>query len=142
MQESEVVAMVCGSISVIVIPLFLVFSYMTLSRYWRYRETVMLAERGLLRQTNGNGHSSANRNSLRWGIIVSFVGLALCLGTWPIGFWVETPFGLGPWMLIGLLPMFFGLALLVLYGIGRWEAGQPYQAMPTDEEPPSKYTGE
>lgn len=143
MRSDEFLAMVCGSITIIVLPLLLVFLYMTLSRYWRYREMVTLAERGLVRQvSNGNGNGSSNRNTLRWGLITTFLGLALCLGTWPIGFWVHTPLGLGPWMLIGLIPMFFGMALLVLYGMGRWEEGGVPHPVREEEAPPSKYNGE
>lgn len=144
MQSDEFFAMVCGSTVIIVMPLFLVFSYLTLSRYWRYRETVTLAERGILRQANnGAGNGSGNRNTLRWGVITTFLGVALCLGTWPIGFFIdETPFGLGPWMIIGLIPMFFGFALLVIYGVGRWENGDYPGPVTEAEAPPSKYNGE
>ena len=143
MQSDEFFAMVCGSTTIIVLPLLLVFLYMTLSRYWRYRETMMMAERGLMRQvSNGNGNGSSNRNTLRWGLITTFLGLALCLGMWPIGFLVGTPLGLGPWLLLGLIPMFFGMALLVLYGIGRWEEGGVAQPVGEEAVPPSKYSGE
>lgn len=142
MRPDETFAMVCGSTTIIVIPLFLLFLYMTLSRYWRYRETVTMAERGLVRQVS-NGNGNGNRNVLRWGVITTFLGLALCLGTWPIGFLIgETPFGLGPWMIIGLIPMFFGMALLVLYGVGRWESGNAPYPVSEEEVPPSKYDGE
>lgn len=145
MQSDEFFAMVCGSTTIIVMPLLLVFSYLTLSRYWRYRETISLAERGLLRQQtngNGNGNGGGNPNTLRWGVITSFLGVALCLGTWPIGFLVDTPLGLGPWMIIGLVPMFFGFALLVIYGVGRWGGGQYRDAAAESDVPPSKYNGE
>ncbi|MBK9051949.1 MAG: hypothetical protein IPL78_13875 [Chloroflexi bacterium] len=140
MRPDEFFAMICGSIVIIVMPLFLAFTYMTLSRYWRHKETIALAERGVLPQVN---NSNGNRNTLRWGVITTFLGLALCLGTWPIGFLVgDTPFGLGPWMIIGLIPMFFGFALLVIYTIGRGEEREYRSPAPEAEVPPSKYNGE
>jgi len=82
-------------------------------RYLSYRETLALAEKGLARPEkphNGKG-------TLRWGILLSAIGLALCLGLWPLGANVGSryPLGFGPWMLFGLLPLFFGLALVLIY---------------------------
>jgi hypothetical protein len=91
----------------------LLFALIVIMRYIRYRETLALAEKGLLRpQKQSNG-----KDTLRWGIVITAVGLALCIGLWPIGILEGDPypFGLGPWMLIGLLPTFFGLALILIY---------------------------
>ncbi|MCI0395324.1 MAG: hypothetical protein L0332_12355 [Chloroflexi bacterium] len=124
-----------------------IFGFFAFLRYMRYKETLALAERGLVRPGHvGNGNG---RGTLRWGLVTFFLGLALCMGMWPIGFFVYSPgdgvpFGLGPWMLVGLLPMFFGLALLVLYALGRSES-PPIIAPSASEEdaaPPSKYKGE
>jgi hypothetical protein len=40
----------------------------------------------------------------------------LTLGLWSID-WERTryPFGFGPWMIAGLLPLFVGLALILIY---------------------------
>jgi hypothetical protein len=97
-----------GTISLIV---FGFFAYM---RYIRYKETLALAEKGLVRaqeQANGKG-------TLRWGIVITALGVALCLGLYPFG-WIESPgefpLNFGPWMLVGLVPTFFGLALVLIY---------------------------
>jgi hypothetical protein len=81
-------------------------------RYIAYRENLALAEKGLLPQKNHNA-----KDTLRWGILISAVGLALSLGLYPVGlsFDMEYPLGFGPWMLIGLVPLFFGLALILVY---------------------------
>jgi len=61
----------------------------------------------------GNG-----KHTLRWGIVTAAVGLALCIGLYPIG-WTGAGerflLGFGPWMLVGLLPLFFGLGLVLVY---------------------------
>lgn len=51
------------------------------------------------------------------GIIFTMMGLALSLSLYPISY-VEAanyPLHFAPWMAIGLLPLFFGLALIVIH---------------------------
>lgn len=99
---------------VILVFIVLLFALIVILRYIRYRETLALAEKGLVRpQKRSNG-----KDALRWGILITAIGLGLCLGLWPIGFLdgIDTyPFGFGPWMLIGIVPTFFGLALILIY---------------------------
>jgi hypothetical protein len=98
----------------------LLFGLIALLRYMHYRETLALAEKGLVRgdmQRGGNG-----KDTLRWGIAITAIGLALCIGLYPLGFTSGRspfPLGFGPWMLAGLLPMFFGLALILIYVLTR-----------------------
>jgi hypothetical protein len=108
----------------------IVFGFFAYMRYLRYKETITLAEKGLLPpQTSGNG-----RGTLRWGIVVTALGIALCLGLYPIG-WIaapgEFPLNFGPWMVIGLLPTFFGLGLVLIYWLTAKEQREPLQ--PTGE---------
>lgn len=95
-----------------------VFGFFAFLRYMRYRETLALAEKGLLSaryESNGKG-------ALRWGVVFTALGAALCLGLYPLG-WVvsrgQYPLNFGPWMLFGLLPAFFGLALVTIYLVTR-----------------------
>jgi len=93
------------------------FGFFAYIRYLRYKETIALAERGLLRPSeNKNG-----RGTLRWGVVLTFVGFALVLGLLPVGFLIDSgaSMPLGPWLLLGCLPMFFGMALLVIYALTR-----------------------
>ena len=94
------------------------FGFVVLMRYLHYKETVALAEKGLVRpkRTSKNG-----QDTLRWGIIITALGLALCIGIYPFGFVLDAgfPFYFGPWMLIGLLPTFFGLGLILIYYLTR-----------------------
>ncbi len=92
-----------------------IFGCIAYARYLRYRETVVLAEKGLLRAERAH----SDRNALRWGIVIAAVGLALCIGLYPVGFIGNSghtfPLHFGPWMLVGLLPLFFGLGLVLIY---------------------------
>jgi len=92
----------------------LLFTLILIMRYITYRETLALAEKGLVRSQK----QSDGKDTLRWGILITAVGLALCVGLWPIGFLPggdTYPLGFGPWMLIGIVPTFFGLALILIY---------------------------
>jgi hypothetical protein len=129
--------------AVVALIFFIIFGFATLMRYFRYKETVALAERGLLRESRKH----RSRNTLRTGIIVTSIGLALSCGLMPIGFLVYKPSTLplgffGPWMLVGLLPTFFGLGLIVIHALN---GNEEYTALtPGDEAeepiPPHKHS--
>jgi Flp pilus assembly protein protease CpaA len=94
--------------------LTIVLAFFALLRYMRYKETLVLAEKGLLRgELDHNG-----KGTLRWGIVVAGLGFALCLGLYPLGWTIggsDFPLNFGPWMLFGLVPSFFGLSLVLIY---------------------------
>jgi len=99
---------------------FLFFGFL---RYMRYKETLALADRGMLTPTPA---ARNGRDALRWGIVITLMGLALTCGLYPIGWAVggdEFPLGFGPWMLAGLIPTAFGLSLLIIYRVTRDENG-------------------
>lgn len=108
---------------------FAVFAFV---RYLRYKETIALAERGLVRPQR----KRSNKDTLRWGIVITMLGLGLICGFWLLGFMLFSsgsatsadsgasagdpfPFGLGPWLILGILPFFFGLSLLIIHWIGK-----------------------
>lgn len=98
---------------------FLVFfAYL---RYLRYREIISLAEKGLVHP----GYASSNgKGTLRWGIVITGLGIALCMGLYPLGWMISRgtfPLNFGPWMLVGLVPTFFGLSLVAIYFLGHKE---------------------
>ena len=97
--------------------IFLFLAFIVVMRYISYRETMKLADKGLIRPARNNNSKAA----LVWGIIITAIGVALMVGLWPLGFLIgtEVPFGFGPWMLGGLLPMFFGLALILIHVLTR-----------------------
>jgi hypothetical protein len=153
------------TIFVILIFFSIPFAVFAFARYLRYKETIALAERGLLRPER----KRSGRDTLRWGIIITMVGLGLLCGLWPLGFMTSSsavvgegpapntvdnedavddgpvlepdigesdssplPFGLGPWMVLGSLPFFFGLSLIIIYWINKREDAE--EAIPPNKE--------
>jgi hypothetical protein len=92
--------------------LTVVFGFIALMRYINYKETLALAEKGLSRLEKKPG-----KGFLRWGIIVTVIGIALTLGLYPLGYASgdSYPLHLGPWMLGGFVPLFLGLGLILLH---------------------------
>jgi len=97
-----------GVVAIVVI----IFGFLAFLRYMNYKETVSLAEKGLTKPESKSG-----KGLLRWGIVLSSLGLALSLGLYFIGFNSPTdyPLHLGPWMLGGFVPLFLGLGLVLLH---------------------------
>ncbi len=119
---------------------FLLFAFILALRYLNYRETMTLADKGLVkppRERNG-GRNGGGKAVLVWGIILAGIGLALMLGLWPLGFTSAGrgfPLGFGPWMLFALLPLFFGLSLILIYVLTRPGADKPPDAAGSPELP-------
>jgi hypothetical protein len=98
--------------------LAIIFGFLAFLRYMNYRETIALAEKGLARPERRPG-----RGLLRWGILITALGIALSLGLYPIGFSAgyNYPLHLGPWMLGGFVPLFLGLALILSHFLNQKE---------------------
>ena len=113
MDAIEGIAMISGICLVPLIFLGIPFGFAAYVRQLRHKEVIELAERGLVKVPEARN----GKDTLRWGIVIAFMGFALCVGLYPIGFATNTdfPLGFGPWMLIGILPLFFGLALITVY---------------------------
>ena len=92
--------------------LTIIFGFIAFMRYMSYRETLALAEKGLSRP-----ETKDRKTLLRWGVIVTALGVALTLGLYPVGFFTSDsyPLHLGPWMLGGFIPLFLGLGLVLLH---------------------------
>ena len=92
--------------------LVIIFGFLAFLRYMNYKETIALAEKGLTPP-----RTKAARGLLRWGIVITALGIALSLGLYPIGFSAGNnyPLHLGPWMLGGFVPLFLGLGLILLH---------------------------
>lgn len=110
MQPDEFIASML--IFLVIMTPFVLYAFL---RFLRHRETLFLAERGLLRPAEaprGNGNSS-----LRWGIILAALGIALSCGLYPIGWMVggRTFLGFGPWMLPGFVALALGLGLVLIH---------------------------
>jgi hypothetical protein len=95
-----------------IVVLAIIFGFIAFLRYMNYKETLALAEKGLTRPDAKN-----SKGLLRWGVVITALGVALTLGLYPIGFFAGEiyPFRLGPWMLGGFVPLFLGLGLVLLH---------------------------
>jgi len=96
----------------IVSVLLVIFGFLAFLRYLNYRETIILAEKGLTKPETKSG-----KGLLRWGIVLASLGLAFSLGLYLFGFdSVDNyPLHLGPWMLGGFVPLFLGLGLILIH---------------------------
>jgi phosphoglycerol transferase MdoB-like AlkP superfamily enzyme len=92
--------------------LLIIFGFLAFLRYMSYKETLALAEKGLTKSEPKPG-----KGLLRWGIVLTSLGLALSIGLYLIGFNSpnDYPLHLGPWMLGGFVPLFLGLGLVLLH---------------------------
>ena len=130
----------------------ILFGFFAFIRYMGYRERLALAEKGLMQAEPARRNG---KDTLRWGIITTAVGLALCIGVGVlplIGFVLassrpgtsgpgpaEISQFLGPGSLIGLLPTFFGLGLILIYVLTHEEKSkdETSKADKTEEPPRS-----
>jgi len=122
-----------------------IFGTIVLTRWFKHREVMALVEKGLLpeqyAQYTGASRGRGNRGLLGWGIALAMLGVALMIGLWPIGFVTRVPhsgeslypLNFGPWMLVGLIPLFIGLALLITYLLTRKEEAPAPEAPPEEE---------
>ena len=107
----------------------ILFAFLVAWRYLQYRETLALAEKGLLKTEGGRVEVRGDgKGALRWGVVIAALGLALTIGLWPLGIGTTYPLGLGPWMIGAFIPLFFGLGLILIYvltkGNGKSGAGK------------------
>jgi hypothetical protein len=130
----ETISIVCGSTLLFGTLFAIVFGFFAYQRYLRYKEIIVLAEKGLVSPR----YESNGKSSLRWGITITFLGVALCMGLYPFG-WLtapgEFPLNFGPWMVIGLVPTFFGLSLLVVYYVTKRELKEEQKNTPPPPPP-------
>jgi hypothetical protein len=97
-----------------------------LSRYFSHRERIELIRHGYLPPSPRE--FQAPNLSLRRGISLAFIGLALLIGLAFIGY-DNGRFVLGPWLLGGVVPMLAGIAQI----IGSLLGGGSLHGMPHED---------
>jgi hypothetical protein len=102
----------------------MIVGLMAQHRWLRHRELITLAERGLVPPPKRRGRG---RNAS--GLTLTAIGLALCLGLYPLSAseFPTAPLGMSPIMLAGLLPLFIGLSRVLQWQLGGGEAEWPDQ---------------
>jgi len=87
-----------------------VLGFVTLNRYFAYKERVALAQLGFSLEAlsrDAAAKTRGNRGVLWGGVITATSGLALLLGL--------ATLGRGVWLLAGFLPLFVGLGMVLIY---------------------------
>lgn len=101
--------------------LLVILGFIAFLRYLNYRETLALAEKGLTRPERLEVKPGGGL--LRWGILVTALGVGLSLGLYFVGYASAEnyPLHLGPWMLGGFVPLFLGLGLILSHFLTQKE---------------------
>jgi hypothetical protein len=100
-------------LAILLIPFILLVTllgFVTLNRYIAYKERIALAQMGFSLQDLNREAAVArhgNRGVLWGGVITAMSGLALLLGLATIG--------VGAWLLGGLVPLFVGVGMVLIY---------------------------
>lgn len=89
-----------------------IFGFFAFMRYLRYKETIALAERGLLRPERPRGRGNSRR-MFKWGILILCVGVGLFCTLTPIALLTEEPAAAVIGVILGALPASFGLGLIL-----------------------------
>lgn len=93
-----------------------IFGFLAFMRYMRYKETVALAERGLLRsdRSRRNGFRPTGRRLFNIGVVLLSVGIGFFCTLIPTALIMDTgePAFMG--IILGVLPASVGSALLII----------------------------
>ena len=112
-----------------VIVFLVVFGFAAYTRYLQHKETMALAEKGLLPAKDPREKSN---NILRWGIIFSILGAILVLVMIPFAwnnYWIL--------FLLGLLPLALGLGLTLIY-VFTQDDPPPKEKKPAQKKKPAQ----
>lgn len=98
--------------AVIWLLLVTVLGFFILNRYIAYKEHVALAQLGYSPESSQDDFTkrSGKRGVLWGGVITAMSGLALLLGL--------STLGMGVWLLGGLIPLFVGVGMVIVYFLG------------------------
>jgi hypothetical protein len=105
--------MTLSALAIVLIPcalVFMILGFITLNRYIAYKERIALAQLGFSWQDLHYAEAEkrhGNRGVLWGGVITGMSGLALLLGL--------ATLGAGAWLIGGLLPLFVGLGMVLIY---------------------------
>lgn len=89
-----------------------IFGFFAFMRYLRYKETIALAERGLLRPERNRSRSNGRR-MFKWGILIASVGVGLFCTLTPLALLTEEPAAAAIGIILGALPASFGVGLIL-----------------------------
>ncbi len=90
----------------------IIFGFFAFMRYLRYKETIALAERGLLRPSRRQRNSG--RNMFKWGVLILSVGIGLFCTLTPLAAMTGEPEAAVIGIILGALPASFGIGLILV----------------------------
>jgi hypothetical protein len=93
-------------------------------RWFRYKETLAMIEQGLIPSERAKKQTAKRNNGkglLAWGIGITAFGLALLCAVFPLMWTRKDWILMGPVHLPGLLVLFMGIALIIIYFVTRPE---------------------
>jgi hypothetical protein len=99
----------------------LIFGTIALLRWFRHKEVLAMAEKGLLPDQYAKylkAPRHRGRGFLVWGLVLAGLGLALVAGLLAVA--INNVY-MSPMLLLGLMPLFVGLGLLIVYVVTRKE---------------------
>jgi hypothetical protein len=121
----------CAGFSIFFI---LIFGTIVLLRWFQHKEVLAMAEKGLLPDQYAKylkAPRPRGRGFLVWGLVLAGLGLALVLGLLPVA--INNVY-MSPLLLLGLMPLFVGLGLLIVYFVTRKEGKAEGAEIPTETE--------
>jgi len=128
MTTDQLEFIIPASVTIFLFALF--FSTLAWVRWLRYREIVALADRGITPREDLPGTAS-----LRWGMVLTAVGIVMTLAMFPLSMdsFPRAPLGLSPILLAGLLPLAIGIALVWHYRLFAQRERRDGSAAPNAE---------
>jgi hypothetical protein len=115
-------------LAIVLVPCLLLLAilvFITINRYISYKERVALAQLGFtLEDLNRDAEAKkrGNRGVLWGGVITAMSGLALTLGL--------ATLGTGAWLLGGLIPLFVGLGMVLIYFLTMGQSSESGKGEP------------
>lgn len=111
----------------------IIFGFFAFMRYLRYKETIALAERGLLRPSRRQ--RSSGRTMFKWGVLITCVGIGLFCSLTPMSILAESPEPAVVGIIIGILPASFGVGLILVDRYTRKEEEDADVQITLDDDP-------
>ena len=104
-------------------------------RWFRHREVMAMIRQGILppEVAKKQGRKQNGQGFLAWGIGISMIGMALLCATFPI-MWLDSGWlSFGPIHLPGILVLFMGLALVIIFVVNRQMSDARPRRLASDE---------
>lgn len=96
----------------------LLFGTLALMRWFQHKERLAMIEQGMMPADSGTPRNG--KTTLAWGIGITAFGLALLCGLLPFSFlWAQDGNFQGMLLLPGLIILFMGTALMIIYLVTR-----------------------